>query len=223
MKTHDHTTTPKSFFTITFVPLLFLAGMVCNAQDAQWPTVIDGDLDNVTTEGNWIVEGTTVFLEPRPGEEGWKRYGSYLWLLGEYHDFICQFEFKFSTRGNSGFYFRVADTADPVVTGLEIQLTQCHKKEEIGWHDLGGIIKFKEREVGDPRARATKPPGEWNTARVTMQGNHLTVIINDILVHDRLDLSAHEIDGAPLATSGSIGFQDHGMPFWLRNIRIKKL
>jgi len=212
---------PKRILAV--ITLLALTGVSGFAKDHGWKTIIDGDLSKVVTEGNWIVEGKTVFMEPRPGESGWQRYGSYLWLKGDYQDFICKFEFKFSTRGNSGFYFRVADAADPVVTGLEVQLTQCHKKEKIGWHDLGGIIKFKEREVGDPKARATKEPGEWNTARVTMQGNHLTVIINDVLVHDRLDLSEHEIDGAPLAAKGKLGFQDHGMPFWLRNVRVRKL
>lgn len=213
--------TTKRIFTLTI--LLALTSLTGLAKDHKWKDIIDGDLSEVVTEGNWIVEDNMVFLEPRPGEKGWTRYGAYLWLKGDYQDFICKFEFKFAQRGNSGFYFRVADEADPVVTGLELQLTQCHNKEKIGWHDLGGIIKFKEREAGDPKARATMPAGEWNTARVTMQGNHLTVVINDVLVHDRLDLSAHEIDGAPLAPKGKIGFQDHGMPFWLRNIRIKKL
>lgn len=211
---------------LSAIVLLFtLTSISCQSEDSSspWKSVIDPNLSHFTTEGNWFVDGDTIFLEPRPGEKGWERYASYLWLNHEYQDFICLFEFKFSTRGNSGFYFRVADVAEPVVTGLEIQLTQCHQKEEIGWHDLGGIIKFTKREIGDPKTRATRPAGEWNTARVTMQGNHLTVIINGILVHDRLDLSAHEIDGDPLAPQGRIGFQDHGMPFWLRNIRIREL
>jgi hypothetical protein len=209
---------------ITFIAtLLAVSCLSAFAKEHKWKHIIDDDLSKVVTTGNWIVEDDMVFLEPRPGEKGWTRYDAYLWLKGEYQDFICQFEFKFANRGNSGFYFRVADESDPVVTGLEVQLTQCHKKEKIGWHDLGGIIKFKERSVGDPQARATKEPGEWNTARVTMQGNHLTVIINGVVVHDRLDLSQHAIDGAPLAARGKIGFQDHGMPFWLRNIRIKEL
>jgi hypothetical protein len=208
---------------LSLFTLLLLTTAPGLAKHHGWKNIIDENLSEVVTEGNWIVEDDMVFLEPRPGEKGWTRYDSYLWLKGEYEDFICKFEFKFANRGNSGFYFRVADEADPVVTGLEVQLTQCHKKEKIGWHDLGGIIKFKERAAGDPKARATKEPGEWNTARVTMQGNHLTVIINGVVVHDRLDISQHEIDGAPLAAKGKIGFQDHGMPFWLRNIRIKKL
>lgn len=220
MKRHLYSS-PK--LVLAAILSLTITTAVCKAKDSPWRNIIDNKLSQVVTEGNWIVEDDMLFLEPRPGETGWTRYGSYLWLKGEYQDFICKFEFKFAQRGNSGFYFRVADVADPVVTGLELQLTQCHKKEKIGWHDLGGIIKFKEREAGDPKARATLPAGEWNTARVTMQGNHLTVIINGILVHNRLDLSAHEIDGAPLAEKGAIGFQDHGIPFWLRNIRIKEL
>jgi hypothetical protein len=193
--------------------------------ESEWFTVVDGDLSNVTTEGNWKADGTTAYLEPRPGEKGWDRFGSYLWLNKDYEDFVCEFEFKFNPpRGNSGFYFRVSDVENPVFTGLELQLTQCHKKEKLGWHDLGGIIMFKERAAGDPLAKAaTKLPGEWNKAVVTLKGSLLTVVINDILVHDETDLSAHEIDGAPFSPTGKIGFQDHGMRFWLRNIRIKKL
>ncbi|PXA04032.1 hypothetical protein DDZ13_08280 [Coraliomargarita sinensis] len=196
----------------------------CFAETSEWETVIDGDLSKVTTEGNWSVDGKNVSLEPRPGEKGWNRFGSYLWLKEDYTDFICEFEFKFTPNGNSGFYFRVSDVDNPVFTGLELQLTQCHKKEKPGWHDLGGIIMFKDRQAGDPLAKsANKLPGEWNRAVVKLEGSLLTVVINGVLVHDHTDLKAHEINGESLSTSGKIGFQDHGMPFWLRNIRIKRL
>ncbi|MGB0743454.1 MAG: 3-keto-disaccharide hydrolase [Opitutales bacterium] len=213
----------------TFIALLALIGLTACAtnekQSEEWMTVIDGDLSNITTEGNWKVDGTTVWLEPRPGEKGWNRFGSYIWLNEEYRDFACEFEFKFAPpRGNSGFYFRVADVDNPVHTGLELQLTQCHKKEKLGWHDLGGLILFKEREAGDPLAKsATKLPGEWNKVSLRLEGSLLTVVINDVLVHDKKDLSIPEIDGKPLAAKGKIGFQDHGLPFWIRNIRIKQL
>lgn len=211
-------------FQIILALSALLTSVGCKTVETEWQTVVDGDLSNITTEGNWKAEGTMVSLEPRPGEKGWERYASYIWLNGEYEDFVCEFEFKFAPpRGNSGFYFRVADVADPVVTGLELQLTQCYKKEKLGWHDLGGIIKFKERAAGDPLAKASKLPGEWNKVMVKLEGSLLTAVINDVLVHDKIDLSAHEIDGAPLAAKGKVGFQDHGLPFWLRNIRIKEL
>lgn len=210
-----------------FLVLASLSSVGCQSlknTESEWLTVVDGDLSNVVTEGNWVADGTMAYLEPRPGEKGWDRFGSYLWLKDDYEDFVCEFEFKFTPRGNSGFYFRVADVNEPVKSGLELQLTQCHNKEKLGWHDLGGIIKFEERSAGDPPAKAaTKLPGEWNKAVVTLKGSLLTVVINGVLVHDETDLGAHKIDGDPLAPSGKIGFQDHGLPFWLRNIRIKKL
>jgi len=65
-----------------------------------------GDLSRFTTEGNWAVqEDGTVKLEPRPGESGWTRYGSYLWLDEQYADFVFQLDFKLPPRGNSGVYF----------------------------------------------------------------------------------------------------------------------
>lgn len=218
--------TSFALILIFALPALF-TGIGCKTvepHETGWKTVVDGDLSNVTTEGNWTADGTMVSLEPRPGEKGWNRFGSYLWLNGEYGDFICEFEFKFNPpRGNSGFHFRVSDVNDPVPSGLELQLTQCHKKEKLGWHDLGGIIMFKERSHGDPLAKASRLPGEWNRAVVKLEGSLLTAVINGVLVHDATDLSAHEINGQPLSATGRIGFQDHGMPFWLRNIRIKRL
>ena len=183
----------------------------------------DTELSRFTTEGNWSMVDGTISLEPRPGEEGWKRYASYLWLDGNYRDFECAFEFKFEAGGNSGFYFRVADVADPVKTGVEVQLTDCHGKKHIGWHDLGGIIRFTSAETGNPLANAARPAGEWNSAEITLQNNRLSVIINGITVQDQLDLSAHPLAGAGLAPTGSIGFQDHGLPFQLRKLRIRSL
>lgn len=181
------------------------------------------DLSNVDTKGNWQEQADgTLYLEPRDGEEGWKRYDAYLWFEGEYEDFVCEFEYKHQEGGNSGFHFRVGDIADPVSTGLEIQLLDCYGKENLGFHDLGGLIKFVDRDKGAPKVNAAKPAGEWNKVQVRLENSKLTVVINGKTVQDELDLSAHKVDGS-YASKGRIGIQDHGLPFWIRNIRIKRL
>jgi hypothetical protein len=204
---------------------LFSSGSTSAEEEAagEWIDFSVGkELTGVATEGNWALRDGVISLDPRPGEEGWKRYASYLWLEGDFRDFECEFDFKFEAGGNSGVYFRVADAADPVRTGIEVQLTDCHGKDPLGWHDLGGLIRFSEPEKGKPLANASRPAGEWNSARITLQDNRLSVLINGITVQD-LDLNEHPLAGAGLAASGSIGFQDHGLPFQLRKLRIRRL
>jgi hypothetical protein len=186
--------------------------------------VFDGtDLSKCESEGNWLIQKDgSLMLQPRLGESGWKRYKSYLWIKGDYKDFECEFEYKHGPKGNSGFYFRVSDTADAVKTGVELQLLDCFGKEKLGFHDLGGIIKFKNKAKGSPLANASKPAGEWNKVKVKIVDNKLTAFINGIKVQDKNDLVTNEVDGG-LNAIGRLGFQDHGELFWLRNIKVKAL
>ncbi len=191
------------------------------APDATGFTVIfDGtDLSKIETEGNWqIQDDGSLKLTPRPGESGWKRYGSYIWLPGEYADFTVDFEFKYAEEGNSGLYFRCADTVDPTKSGFEVQILDSHGAEKkLGHHDMGGIIRTR-----GPLVNAAKPAGEWQRMTVTMRGDHLTVVLNDQLVQD-FNLREEKPEGKELAEKGRICIQDHGQPFTVRNIQVKRL
>ena len=56
--------------------------------------------------------------------------------------------------------------------------------------------------------------------RVTVRNNKVTVMLNGEVVND-VPLDYKSIKDRP--PTGYIGFQDHGMPMWLRNIRIREL
>lgn len=189
------------------------------ADDDGFTTIYDGkDLSKITTTGNWqIQDDGSLFLEPRPGEKGWKRYDAYIWLKDDYEDFVFDFEYKHEAGGNSGFYFRVSDEADPVASGFEVQILDCWGKEELGQHDLGGVIK-----TAGPLVNASKKPGEWNRMIVTLKGSHLTVELNGQKVQD-LDLAEAKPKDKELAATGKLSIQDHGLPFWVRNLRVKRL
>jgi Domain of Unknown Function (DUF1080) len=177
-------------------------------------------LKDLETEGNWSVDGEGAFrLVPREGESGWKRYHHYLWLPGTFGNFSFDFEYQHPAGGNSGLYFRVSDQADPVVSGFEVQIMDSTGKAdaEMGHHDLGGIIQTKGASKN-----MSKPPGEWNRMIVTMEGNHLTVVLNGETIQD-LDLATAKKPDKELAASGKICIQDHGLPFAVRNLRVKQL
>jgi len=167
------------------------------------------------TTGNWKIDDQgVVTLTPRAGEKGWQRYDAYLWLKSTHKDFEMDFEYRVEKRGNSGFYFHVGNRKSPVKSGIEVQIYDSHgKTKKLTDHDSGGVIP------GVPPTRnAALPAGTWNRFHVTCKGRQVRVRLNGELVNT-LDLDHPRFKAMPAA--GAIGFQDHGLPFALRNIRIK--
>jgi hypothetical protein len=60
----------------------------------------------------------------------------------------------------------------------------------------------------------------WNVFHITVKDNKLTVNLNGELVNE-LDMTQGKAASRP--QTGWIGFQDHGLPLWLRNIKIREL
>ena len=86
--------------------LILPLALLCFMSDEDgFTTVFDGkDLSQLETKGNWVIQDDgSLFLKPRPGEKGWSRYPSYLWLKGDYTDFVVDFEYKHPRRATPGF------------------------------------------------------------------------------------------------------------------------
>lgn len=189
-----------------------------NADDDGFVKLYNGkDLSGWQTSGNWLPqEDGTLKIEPRPGEKGWQRYDAYLWTKKPYGDFVFDVEYKHPKGGNSGVFVRVKDPKNPVNTGIEVQILDSYgKKEPLGHHDCGGVI----RTVG-PSKNMAKPAGEWNRMIVTCRKSHMKVELNGEQIID-LQLDESAMKDRPL--EGYVGLQDHGLPMWFRNIRIKTL
>lgn len=67
-----------------------------------------------------------------------------------------------------------------------------------------------------PKVKADAAPGQWNRFKITLKGEHLTVILNDKLVIDE-----PKMPGLP--ARGPIGLQHHGDPLEFTNLFIKEL
>jgi hypothetical protein len=201
------------------VALLLTLGAVARAEEAIEPLKGSDLKKHWTTTGNWkLNDDGVVALEPRPGESGWTRYDAYLWLNGEYKDFEIEFDYKVQKGGNSGFYFHVGDVKEPVKTGIEVQIYDSGNKKadaKLTDHDSGGVIPGIP-----PTKNAAKPAGEWNHFKITVQGDKLVIVLNGETVNE-IDLKNDKLKDRP--ATGAIGFQDHGLPLALRNIKIKKL
>jgi hypothetical protein len=194
------------------------AGSIAQEKKSGWLEV-KKESEHWTTSGNWKVgDDGVIALEPRPGEKGWTRYDAYLWLKNKYKDFEIEFEYKVQPRGNSGFYFNVGDKAEPVAKGIEVQIYDAPargKDAKLTDHDSGGVIP------GIPPTKAAgKPAGEWNKFQITRKGNNVTIKLNGEVVNE-VKLDDAKLKGRP--ESGYLGFQDHGLPLALRNIRVREL
>lgn len=171
------------------------------------------DLTGWTTEGNWVVQPDGVIaLQPRPGEGGWQRFGSYLWAEKQYADFVFELEYRMQQGANSGVFVRVGDLKNPVKYGIEVQLDTARG---VGHHANAGILFT----TGATKQMA-KPLGEWNHMKVTCKGNNLQVWLNGETVVD-LALDKSKMQDRPL--SGYVGLQDHGKPIEFRNLKITPL
>jgi hypothetical protein len=157
--------------------------------------------------------------------------GSWLMNEKEFGDFILEFEFKLGERGNSGCALRAPLRGDPAFDGLELQMADVRYNPEAKDSELTGGLY---RAIA-PKKQVYKPT-EWNKYRVTLQGSHLTVVLNGETIQD-LDLDRQEQvvkrhDGTvapPIKErprKGHLGFQelsrggDHAL---IRNARIKVL
>ena len=70
---------------------------------------------------------------------------------------------------------------------------------------------------------ADYPIGEWNTFKIKMEGENVTIHLNDQLVGDNTPLENYWDRKAPLFPTGQIELQTHGSPVYFRNIFIKEL
>jgi hypothetical protein len=126
--------------------------------------------------------------------------------------------YRVEKGGNSGFYFHVGDKTDPVNKGIEVQIYDSASKPpaaKLADHDAGGLIPGIP-----PRRNSARPAGEWNRMKVTCKGNKVKVLLNGEVVNEAA-LDSRTIKDRP--ATGYIGFQDHGLPVSLRNIRVLEL
>jgi len=177
----------------------------------------------------WVVEDGALALKNR--DDGKEHNDSYLWTEKQYGDFVLEIEYRVpAERANSGIFLRTSDKKDPVQTGIELQVANANPNRPLGRGSVGGIY-----DLVAP-AKALHRTGEWNRYVITCQGSKIKVMLNGELASeadlDQWREAGKNSDGSknkfkrPLkdfARQGYIGLQDHGLPVWYRNIRLKPL
>jgi hypothetical protein len=147
-------------------------------------------------------------------------------------DFDLVFEWRVEKGGNSGVFFRVTEEADLVWhSGPEYQIL-----DNAGHRDGRDALTTagSNYALHAPLRDATRPVGEWNTARLLVRGSHVEHWMNGV------ELLEYEIGSADWERRvkaskfsslprygreprGHIALQDHGDPVAYRNLKIRRL
>ncbi len=142
--------------------------------------------------------------------------GDSLCTAKDYGNFEMLVDWKILAKGDSGIYLRgwpqvqIWDTEEPSYFK--------HGAEK----GSGSLWNNKTHERF-PLKKADKPVGEWNTFKIRMVGDKVSVWLNDVLVTDNVVMEVYIDANRPIDRTGQIELQNHGNTLFFRNVFIKEL
>ncbi len=135
--------------------------------------------------------------------------GESLCTTRDYADFELLADWKIDKGGDSGLYLRGSP---------QVQIWDPDANP-VG---SGGLYN-NEKGPSKPTENADRPVGEWNTFRVIMIGDRVTVYLNDKRVVDETVLENYWERDKPIYPSGQIELQAHGNPLSFRNLYVREI
>jgi hypothetical protein len=151
---------------------------------------------------------------------------------GKFRNFVLDAEWKVAPGGNSGIFYRASDEHQYVwQSALEMQVLDDagHSDGRAELTSAGSLFALYPAPRG-----VVRPAGEWNRARVVMNGNRGEHWLNGMKLFD-FEIGSADWDariraskfatmpGFARESEGYIGLQDHGDHVEFRNIKIRAL
>jgi Domain of Unknown Function (DUF1080) len=229
----------KKYFSCLLLLLIFLSKNG-RAQSGQWIVLFDGTSTDKLRgykmtgfpDQAWKVEDGALVAQTGTANID-------LVTKDEYKNFELELEWAVSPAGNSGVFYHVKETLSHEsgngnspnwLDNFEMQIL-----DDIHFNDTAAI-----RSAGSlydliiPVNKHLKPIGEYNQARLIVNGNHVEHWLNDNKVVEYENNSAamtkmlaeskfKNNPGYGKSPNGLIMFQHHGQKVWLRKIKIRVL
>lgn len=200
-------------------------------QSAGWKLLFDGSTLNSwrgynrrDVPDNW--SAANGILQVAAGKEG------DIITREMFRNFDFMVDWKVDPGANSGIMYRGLETEDYIWrTALEMQILDDarHNDGKLPLTSAGSLFAVYPAPRG-----VVKPAGEWNTARVLVNGNHVEHWLNGIRLFE-YELGSPDFNARVAASkfksmpkygkspAGYIGLQAHGDHVEFRNIKIKVL
>jgi len=234
------------------VPLLAVAIMMnsCKAQSQPPQSTVTAGLNTLTSEekaAGWrlLFDGESTAGWRNYGKptisDGWKVQDGALTRVGAGGDIITNDEFgnfeltidwKIEPGGNSGIFYRASEEKDEIYWNAPEMQVLDDAKHPDGQNPLQSAGAAYDLYPA-PRGHV-RPGGEWNTARLVVNGNHVEQWLNDFKMVE-FELGSRDWDSKIAGSKfkphaqfgknaqGHIGLQDHGNVVAFRNIKIRVL
>lgn len=166
----------------------------------------------------WKVQDGMIFRESGSGD---------IYLKGEYENFVLEFEFKISKKGNSGVKYRSWTPG----YGCEYQVyDDINDPKNPPRYQTASLYDVVVPKAGTQKLKAE----EFNKGKIVVLGNHIEHYLNGELTMS-VDVGTEEWDKLKAAskfkdmkefgttTVGRIFLQDHGCQVWFKNLYITEL
>jgi hypothetical protein len=161
---------------------------------------------NETVLPHWSVSDGVLVYDGAKGE------GFNLCTAKGYGDFELYVEWKIDADGDSGIYLRGSP---------QVQIWDPVSRAASGIGS-GGLYN-NQKNPKNPLVNADKPIGEWNSFFIRMQGDKVTVWLNDQLVADGVPMENYWERDKPIYPTGKIELQSHASKLNFRNIYAREL
>jgi len=135
--------------------------------------------------------------------------GHSLCTAKDYRDFEMFVDWKIEKLGDSGLYLRGSP---------QVQIW-----DPAQWPEGSGGLYNNRKHPNKPLQSVDNPIGDWNTFRIKMIGERVTVYLNDVLVVENVVMENYWERDKPIYPYGQIELQAHSTPLYFRNIYIREI
>jgi HEAT repeat protein len=159
---------------------------------------------NVIFPANWSVKDGCIWFNGS---------GNNLCSVKEYGDFEMLVDWKISRAGDSGIYLRGSP---------QVQIWDT-SRVQVGAQVGSGGLYNNQKNPSKPLKVADNPVGDWNTFRIIMIGEKVSVWLNGELVVDNVTMENYWDRKIPIFPKGPIELQAHGTDLAFRDIYVRDI
>ena len=153
---------------------------------------------------NWSVRDGMIWFTGK---------GDNLCSVKEYGDFELYVDWMISKEGDSGIYLRGSP---------QVQIWDP-SRVDVGAQVGSGGLYNNQKNPSKPLKFADNPVGDWNTFRILMTGEKVSVWLNGELVVDNVTLENYWDRNIPIFPKGAIELQAHGTDLAFRDIYVREI
>lgn len=159
---------------------------------------------NVLVPANWSVKDGCIVFNGK---------GNNLCSVTEYGDFELLVDWKITKDGDSGIYLRGTP---------QVQIWDT-SRTDVGAQVGSGGLYNNQVNPSKPLKVADNPVGDWNTFRIMMTGEKVSVWLNGELVVDNVTMENYWDRKIPIFPKGPVELQAHGTDLAFRDIYIREI